>query len=91
VRFRKRAKPQTKSGRPHKTPRCPAMKLRYTSIVELQKRSKQQAVRRVSFHPNAQLAYVALDDEIVGSWSRSFHTSLFMNYVSFSVYVISIA
>lgn len=43
------------------------MKLRYASIVELPKRSKTQAVRRVAFHPNAQLAFVLLDDEIVGA------------------------
>lgn len=46
------------------------MKLRYSSIVELEKKSKKSEIRRVAFHPNALLAFVVVDDEIVGAFSK---------------------
>jgi hypothetical protein len=50
------------------------MKVAYSSILELPKRANKKAdVKKVSFHPTEPYAFLATDEDVLGSYSF-FHT-----------------
>jgi hypothetical protein len=55
------------------------MKVAYSSILELPKRANKKAdVKKVSFHPTEPYAFLATDEDVLGSYSffHAFHVPI---------------